>query len=545
MTPKLLLKNPQQTVLIPQSKVRQIGLIYAAYRVVIGVFLVLTNFNTADFRYVFGFVPKNLLSPELEDVILLVYIVIGAVLLLLLYFYKQHSRRQLLTGLVLDMFALTLLMYSGTAKELQIGLLFMVVSATSFMLLRPIHAILITSLAIVSLITQQLYYNHTGTFGFLTMTDALMLSLSLLAVGFVSWSVSQRLAFAERMAIKKSNEVRHLNAINNEVIKTMVSGVLVIDRLGKLIIINEPACQMLQLPIQGKMSRRAYLFDVQKQLFECYPTLVAWYQQNLTSTLLLDIPQNADLPAYRLRLHKRAMPEYGQLITADDVSREESHAQQLKLASLGQLSASIAHEIRNPLGAISQAAELLQEFSDDDPNAELYQIIFWQTKRVNRIIEDVMRLSRQETPTKMALDLSEWLPKFIAQHYPKEHISIFTLPIRVVFDPHHLEQIMINLVSNALRHTKVLEGAADVTIQVHKKGRDTLVDIIDNGEGVAKDDLPNLFNPFFTKSQGGTGLGLYLSKAFSEANHAHLLYLPTHQKSCFRLIIAEDLQFLD
>lgn len=541
--PKTLLQK--QTALIPESKVRQIGLIYAIYRMLIGVFLLLTNFNSTDVWHAFGITANSLLAPELEDVVLVIYITIGALLLCVLYAYKKHSRHQLLAGLLLDMFALTLLMYSGTAKELQIGLLFMVVSATSFMLLRPIHAIFITLLAILSLIIQQLYYSHTHTFGFLTMSDALLLSLSLFAVGFVSWSVSQRLAFAETIAIKKSSEVRHLNAINNEIIKTMVSGVLVIDRLGNLVTINAPACQLLNLPTQNTPSRQAYLFDIQKQLLACYPALVDWYLSDIKRPFVLPIPQQADRPAYRVRFHKKPMGDYGQLITAEDVSREENHAQQLKLASLGQLSASIAHEIRNPLGAISQAAEFLHEFSEDDPNAELYDIIFWQTKRVNRIIEDVMRLSRQEPPAKIMLDLSLWLPNFIAQHYPNESINVQVSPCRVVFDPHHLEQIMLNLLANALRHTQPVPNESDVTVKVHTKGTDTLIDIIDNGEGVAKTDLPNLFNPFFTKSQGGTGLGLYLSKAFSEANHARLMYLPNHKKSCFRLVIAEDLQFLD
>lgn len=544
----LLAKKFQQT-LIPESKVRQIGLIYSIYRILIAVFLVLTNFNTANFSHLLDITSSYLLSPAVEDIVLVTYIVIGIILLAVLFFSKRYSRKQLLCGLIIDMLALTLLMYSGTAKELQMGLLFMVVSATSFMLLKVSHAIGITLIAIISLIIQQLYYSYTHTPALLTMTDVLMLSFSLLAVGFLSWSVSQRLALAESIAIKHSNEVRRLNAINHEVIKMMVNGVIVIGRTGQLLIINERARAMLRLPARPTPTyHKAYMFDLEQALAKQHPTLVNWYlQDKVNGVFTLTIPQNAGRPAYALRVSKKRMPEYGQLLIVEDLSREESHAQQLKLASLGQLSASIAHEIRNPLGAISQASEMLMEFSEpNDDNLELYTMIFNQTKRVNRIIEDVMRLSRQEPPSKSALDLATWLPDFVAQHYPSADIALrIPKPYRIVFDPDHLEQILINLLANALRHTAPHPEHADVTVAVSHNSELTFVDILDNGTGVADKDLTQLFHPFFTKSQGGTGLGLYLSKAFSEANHARLIYLPNHPQTCFRLLIPHDSHFLD
>lgn len=527
--------------LASETKVYQIGLIYGVYRLLVAVFLILTNY-TANEAIKMGAMPApNLLSSEVEYVMLGVYLAFGTALFLVLFFWRHQIRRQLLIGFILDMVILTVLLYSGTVKDLQIVLLYMVATAASFMMLRLAHAMSITLIAILSLIFQQLLFTFTNKVGFLSVSDALMLSVSLFAVGFLSWSISQRLAVAEYMAYNNAKEIKRLNAINQEVIKNIVSGVIVIGRTGRLLIINQTAQELLRLPPPNiNATPIAYTFEIERQIAKNHKELMDWYQYEKDNGFFtLTLPQQKDQPAKSVRIHKKRLPEHGQLLILEDVSREESHAQQLKLASLGQLSASIAHEIRNPLGAISQASELLMEDTEiSSGNAELSKIIYNQTQRVNRIIEDVMRLSRQEPPKQQPMVLKTWLPNFVNQHYGEHNIALHCKNAgEIFFDPHHLEQIFINLINNGLRHTKPAAHQPEVKIVVHRVSDEVFVDVIDYGEGVNKNDLPNLFNPFFTKSIGGTGLGLYLSKAFSEANHAHLIYLRENQRTCFRLMI--------
>ena len=175
--------------------------------------------------------------------------------------------------------------------------------------------------------------------------------------------------------------------------------------------------------------------------------------------------------------------------------------------------------------------------SDMAGNYELYQMIFMQTKRVNRIIEDVLKLSRQQTANQQTINLAEWIPKFL-DNYFKEHdvfLHLMNQPL-ISFDNNQLEQVLINLINNGLRHSSYDNPHAFVEIDIYCADNDVIIDILDGGSGVSSNDLEHLFNPFFTTDKAGTGLGLYLSQAFCEANHARLLYVPDHEKTCFRLI---------
>lgn len=521
-----------------ETKAQQLGLVYGIYRILVGVFLVLTNYANNE-ALKFGIMPtRNFLSSDIEYFFLGLYLLFAVIFVVVLYIWRSKIRHQLLFGFLVDITVLTFLLYSGTTKDLQVVLLYMVTVAASFMILKLSHAFVITLFAILSLVIQQLLYAYLDRIGFLSISDTIMLSVSLVATGFVSWSISQRLTVAEHTANNHAKEIRRLNALNKEVIQNIVNGVIVIGRSERLLIINQVAQQLLRLTIRDDLSPDAYLFEAEQQIAKYHKELTDWYQYDPDNgSFYLSLPQQNGLPAKNVRIFKKHLPEYGQLLILEDVSREESFAQQLKLASLGQLSASIAHEIRNPLGAISQASQLLhEEFDPNSPDYELCEIIYNQTQRVDRIIEDIMRLSRQETPKQELIVLKTWLPEFLRRYYNGDDIATtFQSNGCIYFDPQHLEQIFINLINNALRHTKPVSGTSDVEICVHSDGY-ILVDVMDNGDGVSEADIESLFNPFFTKSIGGTGLGLYLSKAFSEANHAHLIYIQDQAKTCFRLV---------
>ena len=164
-------------------------------------------------------------------------------------------------------------------------------------------------------------------------------------------------------------------------------------------------------------------------------------------------------------------------------------------------------------------------------------MIFSQTKRVNNIIEDVLKLSRQQPPNQQTIAIADWTQQFLDNYFPNEVVLRLRAQPIIQFDTHQLEQILINLINNGLRYSRRVSSDAQVEIDIYCQQNDVMIDILDAGTGVATADLEQLFNPFFTTDKAGTGLGLYLSQAFSEANHAHLRYVPEHEKSCFRLII--------
>lgn len=551
----------QQGDILPPPQLRQIGLIYSSYRLIVSIFFMLMVYVTAK-------TDSSLLLPSLlQQTALSFYVLLSLILLGLFYVATKQPRRQLALGLALDVIILSLLLYTNGAPDLQLTMLYMVVVAASFMLLTGSQALIITLLAIIFVIYQQFFYAIANSMSLTNLGDALLMSVSFLAVGFLSWTISQRLVDVEKVAAHHAKEVERLNNINQEVISQMANGVIVIDRKS-LVLANLAAYQLLSISNlqkrQVQMQHKGLqsdtdtnpLSDFRQQLSEQHPQLVNGclsVEKGQSRTFIYELPAAASASVVgKLRVQIIPLKDDSQLVMLEDLRREQASAQQLKLASLGQLTASIAHEIRNPLAAISQASQLLMEdvvenSNDNDDkndnendltgNHELYKMIFAQTKRVNRIIEDVLKLSRQQIPNQQTLILAEWMPLFL-ENYFQGHDVFLRLGAQptIQFDTHQLEQILINLINNGLRHSSDAHPHAYVEVEISCIENDVIIDVLDGGTGVSTADLEYLFNPFFTTGKAGTGLGLYLSQAFCEANHARLLYVPEHEKTCFRLI---------
>ena len=544
----------EQDDILPVPQLRKLGMIYSSYRFIVSLFFMLMVYITVR-------TDGSLSLPSfLQQTVLSFYVLLSLILLGLFYTVGKHIRRQLAFGLALDVIILSLLLYTAGAPDLQLTMLYMVVVAASFMLLHGSQALIITLLAIIFVIYQQFFYAIANSMSLANLGNALLMSASFLAVGGLSWSISQRLVQLEKVAVRHAKEVERLNSINQEVISQMVNGVIVIDN-KQVVLANLAAYQLLSIPSRhDNKSKPVAAFEQQLgqqhlQLFNACLSVAA----GLTRTFIYELPAVANSSIIgKLRVDIIPLKDDSKLIILEDLRREQASAQQLKLASLGQLTASIAHEIRNPLAAISQASQLLIEdviesemdndnalspFANNDINSqmtgnhELYKMIFSQTKRVNRIIEDVLKLSRQQTANQQTIILADWMPVFL-DNYFKGHdvfLHVLTQPT-ISFDIHQLEQVLINLINNGLRYSSYAHPHAFVEIEIYCADNDVIIDVLDGGTGVNADDLSALFNPFFTTEQSGTGLGLYLSQAFCEANQARLLYVPEHQKTCFRLI---------
>lgn len=573
---------------LPLPQLRRLGLIYSSYRFVVSLFSMLMVYITARAS------DGTSLPSFLQQTALSFYVLLSLILLGLFYVVTKHLRRQLAFGLAVDVIILSLLLYTAGAPDLQLTMLYMVVVAASFMLLHSSQALIITLLAIIFVIYQQFFYAIANSMSLANLGDALLMSASFLAVGGLSWSISQRLVQVEKVAARHAKEVERLNVINQEVITQMANGVIVID-CEQVVLANLAAYQLLSIPNTTAMEAECVetnaalssspnnllnsslnstlnkssknhakntsnliankpLADFQQQLraqhlqlFEACLSI----ETGQSRSFIYEMPATANASVFgKLRVEIVPLKDDSKLIILEDLRREQASAQQLKLASLGQLTASIAHEIRNPLAAISQASQLLIEDVEENQtvedvsandalagNHELYKMIFTQTKRVNRIIEDVLKLSRQQTANQQMITIADWMPEFLANYFQGHDVFLHShAQPTISFDPHQLEQIFINLINNGLRHSSYAHPHAVVEIEIYCADNDVIIDVLDNGTGVSTADLTHLFNPFFTTDKAGTGLGLYLSQAFCEANHARLLYIPEHKKTCFRLI---------
>jgi two-component system sensor histidine kinase PilS (NtrC family) len=231
----------------------------------------------------------------------------------------------------------------------------------------------------------------------------------------------------------------------------------------------------------------------------------------------------------------------------EDLAQITQQAQQLKLAALGRLTAGISHEIRNPLGAISHAAQLLAESEElDSADRRLTQIIQDHSQRMNRVIENVLQLSRRQQSAPQRLDLKPWLEDFVgeireqANERQHIHLRINSGDFTTLMDPNQLRQILDNLIRNAWRHSAQLHEQADVWLAlfVDPDSQLAVLEVQDNGPGVSAEEQAHLFEPFFTTSSQGTGLGLYLSRELCESNQARLDFKSRQGGGCFRITFA-------
>jgi two-component system sensor histidine kinase PilS (NtrC family) len=237
------------------------------------------------------------------------------------------------------------------------------------------------------------------------------------------------------------------------------------------------------------------------------------------------------------------------MIFLEDVSLMNARVQQSKLASLGRLSASIAHEIRNPVGAMSHAAQLLGEshaLTDDD--VRLTEIIQTHSSRVSHIIDNVLQLSRRDSSRPERLSLGDWLDDF-AEEFESTHelqegeLAVADIPrdIEARMDRSHLRQVMWNLCDNAVKYASETGGIMVERQAGHTQGHGRpYIEVLDFGLGVEEAAADKIFEPFFTARSGGTGLGLYISRELCELNRATLVYLERPGGgSIFRIVFAD------
>ena len=217
------------------------------------------------------------------------------------------------------------------------------------------------------------------------------------------------------------------------------------------------------------------------------------------------------------------------VIFLQDVTEIENRAQQLKLASMGRLTASIAHEVRNPLSAISYAASLLNEEASNQAQTRLLNIIGDNVARMNRMIEDILKLSRKVQRHGEATLLAPLLTEILGEFQEAHGLADGTVRLgaiegcRVWFDPLHLREVLVNLLSNAARYASGRDGS----IRIHTVGdapNRLELHVQDDGPSISPEVRAHLFEPFYTTSSKGTGLGLYLARELCLNNGAKLDY---------------------
>lgn len=362
-----------------------------------------------------------------------------------------------------------------------------------------------------------------------------LLCMSYFAVAALAHILTRRVLSSELVAQEKARELALANHIHALATGDSTDGVLAIDQAGHAIYCNPQADKLLGL------SGIAPGMDMAKLVPELLEQIEDWKKLNGPSTVLLP---NALVRARFLSLENPVLrPEdAGQtLVLLEDPARAEALAQQIKLAALGRLTLNVAHEIRNPLSAISHAAQLLAEETPNATAPGLTKIIQSNVHRLDRIVQDILTLNRRDRQSQETIELTAFVKTWLEEWRQAEEIPENTVivdmdnPVLVNFSPQHLYQILWNLTGNAWRFCHQQTGSIRLSIQT-ESGMATLA-ICDDGVGIKADGVSQLFEPFYTTDPKGTGLGLYIARELSNANQASLEFAGNLPGACFKLNI--------
>jgi two-component system sensor histidine kinase PilS (NtrC family) len=515
--------------------------IYNHYRVVLSVLLVALLFiEPTEFD-------SRLRAAEYYHAGIIGYLALNLFVALVLLAGFQPRNRHIVLSILMDILILHGLLLTSTGMTSGLANLVIVTVAAGNILtpsrIGTFYAALgaICSLGIAVWSVLYMFYSADE------IVRAGSLGILYFAAAFILQYVSRRMLRSEALASSRAKSIAELEQINRQIIRRMRTGILVLDRYGAIRLANAAAEELLfgSAPDEETLSRGRTLPTPLRRGLE------SWLKN----------PRGRSEPFQAMPTAPMVQANFAQLdqergdqilVFIDDLSKVTQQAQQMKLASLGRLTAGIAHEVRNPLGAISHASQLMRESEHlDDGDRKMLDIIQRHSRRVNGIIENVLDLSRRREASSDLVQVDQWLRTFrddylqtldgAAENPPVIQLEIEDGLPQARFDVSQLEQVLVNLCDNGLRYSQ--ESIGQPKVELHAgataDGERTYIDVRDFGVGIGQENRGSIFEPFFTTDKSGTGLGLYLARELCESNQAHLSLVDNKNPGCcFRITFA-------
>lgn len=480
-------------------------------------------------------------DPVLFQSVAIAYFIATIANIFTIYRRRPEFRIQVCLQVIADLAAITLFLHASGGVQSGLGILIIITVAGGSILLPGKTALGFAAIASLLILGEHIYIQLSDPSVPTAYTQAGLLGTAFFATALLAHALSKRVRESEALAEQRGIDLANMEQLTQYIIQQMQTGVAVIDHETRLWQINESARRLLDIPPpKGR-----------PPLEELCPGLALQQRRWLDDPTAAPQRFQPESGATEVLPHFARLGEHtGTLIFLEDTAAMSQQAQQLKLASLGRLAGSIAHEIRNPLGAISHAAQLLAESEHlDTHELRLTEIIRSNTRRMNSIIENILHLGRRNQAHPEAIALKPWLEEFIDEFCHGQNVDQALIELQVnphdlscEFDPSQLHQILWNLCHNGIRYSINHSGSPRLSISATRKEDNPTpyLDIIDDGPGVPAEAVAHLFEPFFTTDTKGTGLGLYIAKELAECNHAHLNYLPAaNGGGCFRLTFAD------
>ena len=457
----------------------------------------------------------------------IVYFVGAASLAVASMYLRRRVVVHIAAQIAFDLALISALLITSGGLRSGLVVLYLLPLAGASLLLPTAVVFFVCALAVITILLDTLARSLTAAGAEATLFEAGLYGAMMFAVTALLRLLAERLAAQEQLAQQRGRNLHNQLAINRLVIAQLEQGVVVVDADARVRANNRAARMLFGMQPEAQLTGER-LSSIER-LVPLVSAFQRWREGGLEGGS--GGPSFHDLPELRLRarfVQPSAVQSDEFLIFIEDQRALDERAQQLKLASMGRLTASIAHEIRNPLAAISHASQLLVEDAADAGLKRLASIVRENTLRLNRLVDDILRVARREAPLgddiELARFLPEWLDEFVRDRPQAQGRVVLEVPgdMRVKFERSHLRQVLYNLLDNALRYASDADGA--VRVFVDERSPATALWVIDDGPGVADGVHASLFEPFSTTHAAGTGLGLYIAREFCLANRCELAY---------------------
>ena len=506
----------------------------------------LTYFNFYRFLIAFLFAaliwigqlpaPLGIYDRQLFSVSVHIYLLFSIAAQFVIRLRRPPYNYQVAIQVLTDIVFISLMMYASAGLNSGFGMLLIIAVAGGGLLSSGKIGILYAAMAALAVLGQEVFAQLNRIDYPFNYTHAGILGITFFVTAFISQILASRVYESEALAERRGVDLQKLAQLNESIVQRLQSGILVIDELLSIRLMNKSAQMLLGL------ANDSTAVNIRELIPELAANVDKWKAGIGDRSIIVRSGKTGiDLQASFVPLDLEEGFEI--LIYLDDVSQLRQQAQQMKLASLGRLTASIAHEVRNPLGAISHAGQLLSESGVlREEERKLTSIIADHSRRVNNIIENIMSLNRRTQTVPVIIELTSWLREFIDEFEYTHNLQGGAIRLvngsdRIVarMDPSQLHQVLWNLVENGTRYSRGLP-LMDINCAISPETQRPYIDVIDHGSGIDTESEEHLFEPFFTTEIHGTGLGLYIARELCEANQASLnLYNNTREGCCFRI----------
>jgi len=449
---------------------------------------------------------------------------------------KPRYRLQVVVQIIGDILVITALMYASAGLNSGFGMLLIIAVAGGTLLSPGRLGILFAAVASLAVLGHEGYAHLLPEFPAPNYTHAGFLGITFFVTAIIFLELARRVDESRALVKRQAADIENLSQLNEDIVQRMQSGIIVVDDACRIRLANSAARNLLAL---NEKDTNVFIETVSPEL---YRSIRSWLAGKDDGKIVFSHPQGyGNIQASFSRLSIQG--NFQLLVFLEDMSSLVQRAQQIKLASLGRLTASIAHEIRNPLAAISHAGQLLSE-SDSlgREDRRLTDIIDEHSHRVNRIVENVMSISRRNRALPVSIELRDWVRSVVdeflqANELDTTDICVYSPDSEILAraDPEQMRQVMLNLIENGIRYSRK-RPRLEITVSKTGDSERPFIDIADSGGGIEPGHAEQLFEPFFTTSDKGSGLGLYIARELCESNQATLtLHKNTSFGCCFRI----------